>query len=66
MASFYRERHPDGPFATLIAVVTTYLNPENYNLDSLKQLVKRGDDQEMRVFKRELREALKDPGQATR
>jgi hypothetical protein len=25
MASFYWERHPDGPFATLIAVATTYL-----------------------------------------
>ena len=63
MASFYWERHPDGPFATLIAVATTYLDPENYDLDSLKELAKREDDEEMRVFKSELREALKDPGQ---
>jgi hypothetical protein len=63
MASFYWERHPDGPFATLIAVATTYLDPENYDLDSLIRLAKREDDEEMRVFKSELREALKDPSQ---
>jgi hypothetical protein len=63
MASFYRERHPNGPFATLIAVATTYLEPGNYDLDSLKELAKRAGDEEMRVFKRELREALIDPGQ---
>ena len=63
MASFYWERHPDGPFATLIAVATTYLDPENYDLDSLKRLAKREDDEEMRVFKSELREALRDPSQ---
>jgi hypothetical protein len=59
--AFYWERHPDGPFVTLIAVATTYLDPENYDLDSLKELAKREDDEEMRVFKRELREALQDP-----
>jgi hypothetical protein len=63
MASFYWERHPDGPFATLIAVATTYLDPENYDLDSLKRLAKRQNDQEMRIFKSELREALRDPSQ---
>lgn len=63
MASFYWERHPDGPFATLIAVATTYLHPENYDLDSFKKLAKREDDEEMRVFKSELREALRDPSQ---
>ena len=63
MASFYWERHPDGPFATLIAVATTYLNPENYHLDSLQRLAKREQDEEMRVFKSELREALRDPSQ---
>ena len=63
MASFYWERHPDGPFATLIAVATTYLDPENYDLDSLKERAKREDDQRMRVFKSELREALRDPSQ---
>jgi hypothetical protein len=63
MAPFYWERHPDGPFATLIAVATNYLDPENYDLDSLKILAKRKDDQKMQVFKSELREALSDPGQ---
>lgn len=63
MAPFYWERHPDGPFATLIAVTTTYLDPEDYDLDSLKELAKREDDEKMRVFKSELREALRDPSQ---
>ena len=63
MASFYWERHPGGPFATLIAVATTYLDPENYDLGSLKTLAMREDDQEMRVFKSELREAIRDPRQ---
>lgn len=61
MASFYWERHPDGPFATLIAIATTYLDPENYDLGSLKKLAERRDDEKMRVFKSELREALRDP-----
>ena len=62
MASLYRERHQDSPFATLIWVVTTYLDPENYDLDSLKKLARSEDDKEMRMFKSELREALRDPG----
>ena len=63
MSPFYWERHPDGPFVTLIAVAATYLDPENYHLDSLKELARREGDEEMRVFKSELREALRDPGQ---
>jgi hypothetical protein len=63
MSPFYWERHPDGPFATLIAVATTYLHPESDDLDSLKALAKREGDEEMRVFKSELREALRDPSQ---
>jgi hypothetical protein len=61
MASFYWERDPNGPFATLIRVAATYLHPENYDLDSLKRLAKREDDHEMQVFKSELREALSHP-----
>jgi hypothetical protein len=61
MGRFYWERHPDGPFATLIAVTTTYLHPEVYELDMLKALAKRDNDDEVRVFKSELREALRDP-----
>ena len=63
MASFYWERHPNGPFATLIEVATTYLDPENYDLEELKSLAKREDDQEMQIFKSELREAIRDPSQ---
>ena len=64
MAGFYYwERHPDGPFVTLIAVATTYLDPENYDLDALKRLARRKDNPEMQVFKAELRQALRDPGQ---
>jgi hypothetical protein len=63
MAPFYWERHPDGPFATLIAVASNYLDPENYDLDALRVLAKRDDQPRMRVFKSELREALRDPSQ---
>jgi hypothetical protein len=61
MTSFYWERHPNGPFATLIEIATTYLEPENYDLEELQSLARRDDDQEMRIFKLELREAVKDP-----
>ena len=63
MSPLYSERHPEGLFVTLIAVAATYLHPENYELDSLKALARRGGDEEMRVFKLELREALRDPSQ---
>jgi hypothetical protein len=61
MTSFYWERDPNGPFATLIRVAATYLHPENYDLDSLKGLAKRENDDEMQAFKSELREALSYP-----
>ena len=63
MAPFYWERHPDGPFATLIAVASNYLDPENSDLDALKVLAKRDGEPRMQVFKSELREALRDPSQ---
>jgi len=63
MAPFYWERHPDGPFATLIAVASNYLDPENYDLDALKVLAKRDGEPRMQVFKSELRAALRDPSQ---
>jgi hypothetical protein len=61
VAPFYWERHPNGPFATLIEIATTYLDPENYNPEALKRLARQEDDEEVRVFKSELREAVKDP-----
>lgn len=59
---FYWERHPDGPFVTLIAIAATCLDPENYDLDDLKKIARPGNNPRMRVFKAELREALRDPG----
>jgi hypothetical protein len=63
MTGFYWERHPDGPFATLIGVAATYCSPdadaEDY--ERLKRLAKRRDDQRMHAFKAELRQALADP-----
>ena len=63
MGEFYWTRHPDGPFATLIRISTTYLHPEADDLESLQRLAKRENDPEMRIFKAELREAIKNPGQ---
>lgn len=66
MSAFYWERHPEGPFATLIAVAATYCGPDAYD-GAYQDLVRRarmadpGDD-EMRGFKAELRQALADPG----
>jgi hypothetical protein len=59
---FYWERHPDGPFATIILIATTYLDPENYHLEALQRLAAREGDPEMQVFKADLRQALRDPG----
>ena len=65
MSPLYWERHPSGSFATLIRVAATYCSPDadEEAYEGLKRLAKRGDDEEMRVFKSELREALKDPSQ---
>lgn len=65
MSAFYWERHPDGPFVTLIAVAATYCSPDAYD-EAYDDLVRRAraadaDDEEMRVFKAELRQALADP-----
>jgi hypothetical protein len=67
VSAFYWERHPDGPFATLIAVAATYCSPDAYD-GAYEDLVSRARspqtaDDEMRIFKAELREALADPGQ---
>jgi hypothetical protein len=61
--SFYWERHPDGPFVTLISVAATYLHPEVWDLDHLKRFARCDELDEVRVFKSELREALRDPDQ---
>jgi len=67
VGAFYWERHPDGPFATLIAVAATYCTPEAYD-SAYDDLISRArapepDDQEIRAFTAELQQALADPGQ---
>jgi hypothetical protein len=62
----YWAKHPHGPFATLIAVAATYCHPEAYD-GGYADLIDRArspepDDEEISVFKAELREALADPG----
>lgn len=60
----YWTQHPDGPFATLIAVAATYLHPEAGELDLLQERANDDSgDPEMRAFKAELREAITHPGQ---
>jgi hypothetical protein len=58
---YYWKRNPDGPFATLIRISTTYLHPEADDLESLQELAKSGDRPEMRIFKAELRQAIAQP-----
>jgi hypothetical protein len=68
MAAFYWERHPSGPFVTLIAVAATYCSPEANpdGYECLRRLARRDDDHEMREFKAELRQALADRASSPR
>ena len=68
MSAGRRARHPCGPFGTLIDVAATYCSPDADpgDYERLKRLAARKDDQQMRVFKAELRQALADPGQLPR
>lgn len=63
MSQPYWIRHPDGPFTTLIAVAAAYLHPEADpgGLEALRERAAAGDA-EMRAFKDELRQAIRDPG----
>jgi hypothetical protein len=63
----YWERHPDGPFATLIAVAATYCAPRAYD-GAYDDLISRArtpepGDEEIGAFKAQLQQALADPGQ---
>ncbi len=67
MSGFYWERHPDGPFATLIAMAATYCSPEAYD-GAYEDLISRArapdpGDEEIRAFTAEMQETLADPGQ---
>jgi hypothetical protein len=64
---FYWERHPAGPFATLISVAATYCGPDAYD-GAYDDLINRArapepDDEEIGAFKAELQQALADPAQ---
>ncbi len=66
MGAFYWERHPDGQFATLIAVAATYCSPEAYD-GAYQDLISRAwapdpGDEEILAFTAELQKALADPG----
>ena len=63
MAPFYWERHPDGPFATLIEIATNYLDPENYDPEALKSPREAEGDRGDAGIQVGTREAIKDPGQ---
>jgi hypothetical protein len=64
---FYWERHPRGPFATLIAVAATYCGPDAYDgaYDDLINQARPAEpgDEEIEAFKAELQQALADPSQ---
>ena len=62
MEDFYWKRHPDGPFATLIAVATGHFHPEWPCPALLRRRASREPDEEMRIFKAQLREAVMHPG----
>jgi hypothetical protein len=64
---FYWERHPDGPFATLITVAATYCSPDAYD-GAHDDLINGSrepepDDEEIGAFKAELQQVLAGPGQ---
>ena len=50
--------HPRIPFATLIAVAASYLAPGANEPGSLQQRARQENDEEMRIFKAQLREAI--------
>ncbi len=65
MNQAYWAQNPQGPFATLIAVAATYCHPEVHN-DAYPELIERvrsaaPEDEQIRVFREELGEALADP-----
>jgi hypothetical protein len=67
VSGFYWERHPDGPFATLIAVAAAYCSPDAYD-GAYADLISRArapdpGDAEILAFAAEVRQALADPGQ---
>lgn len=54
---------PDTPYAILLGVIETYCHPSAWEeaYEQLQDLARDPGDEEMQVFKRELREAIFDP-----
>jgi hypothetical protein len=50
VSGFYWERHPDRPFATLIAVAATYCAPEAYDDLISRAQAPEPDDEEIGAF----------------
>jgi len=63
MAKPFWEADPDAPYATLLRHVETYCHPETGSeaYETLKRRTRRADLDDMRVFKEELRRAVRDP-----
>ena len=61
MEDFYWKRHPDGPSATLIAIATGHFHPEWPRPVLLRGRASREPDEEMRIFKAQLRKAAMHP-----
>lgn len=55
----------EAPFATLLRAVEAHCHPEAYDeaYEDLQWMVRNTSTEEMRVFKEELRRALRDPSQ---
>ena len=65
MNQAYWARNPQGPFATLIALAAGYCHPEAYD-GAYEDLITRArsaapEDEQIREFRDELREALANP-----
>lgn len=62
MATAFWRRDRHAPYATLLALVESYVHPESEDLPLLKRAVQHTEREEMRVFKEELRQVMRDPG----
>jgi hypothetical protein len=62
VAGRFWNHDPDAPYATLLRVIQYYLEPDHMaDIEMLQEAVKNTESETMRVFKRELREVMRDP-----
>jgi len=57
----YWLKNPDVPYATLLATLQSHVHPEADRFEDLQEAVKLEDLEEVKTFKRELREVIADP-----